>query len=58
VQLFNNSATINSREHELISNAFLGLQQLTPVNKNVQRNDINIANGALIRIDNALIKNT
>lgn len=54
LQLFNNSATINPSERELISIAFGKLQVLTPVNKNVQRNDINIANGSLLRINNTL----
>ena len=54
LQLFNNSNIINSSEREFISNAFSDLQVLTPSNKNAQRNDINIANGSLIRIDNTL----
>jgi len=54
LQLFNNSATISPTERELISNAFGDIEVLTPTSKNVHRNDISIANGSLMRIDNSL----
>ena len=54
LQLFNTSSKINHDEYEFISLALNNLLVLTPLNKNTQRNDINIANGTLIRIDKVL----
>ncbi|MFK5891072.1 MAG: DUF6090 family protein [Flavobacteriaceae bacterium] len=54
LQLFNTNSKINHNEYEFISLAFNNLQVLTPLNKNTQRNDINIANGTLMRIDKVL----
>ncbi len=54
LQLFNTTSQITKKEYELISLAIKYLQVLTPVNKNTQRNDINMANGMLMRIDKEL----
>jgi uncharacterized protein DUF6090 len=54
LQLFNTTSKINHNEYELISLAFNNLQVLTPLNKNTQRNNFNIANGTLMRIDKVL----
>jgi hypothetical protein len=51
LQLFNTTSQITQSEYHFISIAFSELQVLTPLNKNTQRNDINIANGVLMRID-------
>jgi len=54
LQLFNTTSKINQNEYDFISLAFNNLQVLTPLNKNTQRNDFNIANGTLMRIDKVL----
>jgi len=52
--LFKNNSAITIDERKHISKSINSLEILTPVNKNTQRNDIKIADGALSRINNAL----
>jgi len=54
LQILNNKITITTSERKTMSESFLNLEVLTPINKNTQRNDIKIANGAILRIDKAL----
>ena len=54
LQMFDSASQITQIEYEFISFTFQDLQVLTPLNKNTQRNDINIANGMLMRIDKDL----
>ena len=51
LQLFERTIQLSDSERWIISNALINLEVLTPVYKNIQRNDIVIAAGALTRID-------
>ena len=54
LDLFNLKTQITQNEYELISNALSRIEVLTPINKNIQRNDLPLADGMLMRIDNQL----
>ena len=45
---------INTKQYQEIVDAFLDMEVLTPVGKNLQKNDIALANGTLARIDQLL----
>lgn len=53
-ELIDAKTEITQNEYELISDALDVLEVLTPVNKNIQRNNLHLANGMLMRIDNQL----
>ncbi len=48
------NSEINSVQYQMIEAAFNDLPKLTPINKNSQRNDLKIVEGALLRLDPAL----
>ena len=54
LELFNKKTQITQIEYELISDALGDIEVLTPINKNIQRNNLPLANGMLMRIDNQL----
>ena len=54
LELFNTKIQITQNEYELISGGLGDIEVLTPINKNIQRNNLPLANGMLMRIDNQL----
>jgi len=52
--IFNTKTHITQNEYNLIADALRSLEVLTPINKNIQRNNLPLTNGMLMRIDNQL----
>jgi hypothetical protein len=57
LNILNDAETINQEQRELISKSFNILEILTPINKNTQRNDLQISNGSMHRISETLNQN-
>ena len=53
-----NIKKITSREYQEMIDAFISMEVLTPVGKNLQKNDIALANGILARIDQESVSYT